>query len=344
MLRSVLVVLFLVGFSSVLPAGDQKPALDETSPDAVLRACLDRLSRNDFEGYIALLDDEEIRFQSGLLIMYGGITQADALKQEEEFNPAAYLLVRSINDLIGRSLGPGMTDELPKVRQQIMGTLMTTTYDPNTNRVVQSSTSSSLLRPACVKASRVLRDPGSFLVKAIECLASPTFMVKDGEKAELPSEEWVNTMTALPRLNWDLYIRGSYAVAIVTISPPDEESDEPTSTSFAPKSDAPPFDAEHAPKVAELPVASPGQPPRIGTTSSATVPEVLPADPHSTARMTSQPAYPLSSGPIITASASAAPVAPAEPTEPRICFELTRRGKQWRITRLLPVEASGVLR
>jgi len=344
MLRLIVVLLLIVGASSSLSAEDQQPALDETSADAVLRACLDRLSRNDFEGYIALLDDEEIRFQSGLLIMYGGMTQVDALLQQEQFDPAAYLLVRSINDLVATSLGPAMTDELPKVRQEITSTLMMTTYDANTNSIVQTSTPSALLRPACVKASRVLRDPSRFLVQALENLASPTFAVNEGQEVEQVNEEWASTMAALSQLKWDLYIRGSYAVAVVSLNPPAEKAKEQTSTTFTPNSDAPLFDADEAPAVAQLPVASTGQPPRIGTVSTGTAPQILSAESHAAARMASQPAYPPSSGPIITASASAAPAAPPESPEPRICFELTRRGKHWRITRLLPVEASGVLR
>ncbi|MCG6154263.1 hypothetical protein [Rubinisphaera margarita] len=339
MLRTLLLFTLLSIPTFSVHAEEQRPALDESSPDAVLRACLDRLSRNDFEGYIALLDDEEIRFQSGLLIVYGGLIQVDAILQGEEFDPSAYLLVRSINDLVGNSLGPGMTDELPKVRQEVMGTLMTTTYDQATNRVVQPSASSSLLRTSCVKASRVLRDPSQFLVRALENLASPTYSMQEGKEAEKTDETWSSTMAALPQLNWDLYIRGSYAVAVVNIHPPAEESEE--QTSLAPSPDAPLFDVEHAPKAAQRPVTSPRQTPRIEAASTEVPPQVLPVEPYATARMAPVPAPSPTSGPIITASDLKAP---DDPPEPRICFELTRRGKHWRITRLLPVEASGVFR
>ena len=208
------------------------------SPLQVLTSCLAAVESHDFEAYVDHLTPEAQRFQAGLALFF--VTSASQAG-DMGADPQTQLLILAMNDLVEEHSIP--TDaQTPaehaaeETRRQVSGQLlMQALAQAGMTSSPAVITSPQLIRQNCIKLAGVLKDCRCFLIAALRELSQPT-QVSGAAEEETIKSIGLNEMAAVYRaVEWTLYTRGNYAMALASV-PRETLPSSPDATASAPGS------------------------------------------------------------------------------------------------------------
>ena len=323
---------------------DDKPAREKTvAPLDVIADCVDAVKQRDFRRYVDHLSPDEQKLQAGvvLLIQSSGMMSV-AIGAGNDTRPSDRLLMYVLNDLRKKHTVPkSEIEDKHTVPGQANAALLGQVVNGAVQQIgaeylqlgVQFPTSG---RHQCIQSAAVLKDPAAFLAEALEEVLRPTEVSGKQPKEPVDTLSMTDVIEDLcepyEKLEFTLYTRGDYAIAIADLPPP---VTAPAPAELRTPRSAGATNGQYAPAPAQF--ASPSTDGRQSAAPAAVLPSPARPVPYG-------PPQPYA-GPSIAAPAALScetgvcrvPARAATNAENRVTIVFRRIGGQWKITELFPI-------
>jgi hypothetical protein len=210
----------------------------EMGPLEIVADCIEAAGQRDFARYVDHLSTQEQQVQAGYALLVASVSASSIESGDDATAPETYLLVRALKDLVQQySPADGQWDSdqqaAQQVRQQMVGRWLSANLTQPTFYASAYGTAPIPFRAGLIQSTGVLKEPRQFLIAVLEELARPTLVSGAVPARKAAPNMCTDVVETYAALNWTLYTRGDYALA-VACGPPPQPIDPAASTGSTP--------------------------------------------------------------------------------------------------------------
>lgn len=206
-------------------AEDHAATRKSMDPLEIMEDCIEAAKERDFGRYVDHLSPRELQVQAGYALVATSIAAPAIDAGVGVQDPETHLLVRALKDLVQRhSPSDDPWDEkrqaAEQARQQLTSQVLSAAF-------VQSGTYGGgnpqpqfNTREGFIKSAGALKDTRQFLIAVLDELSRPTIVSGAEPTQPVNSTKCIDVIEEYTALQWTLYTRGDYALAVAAAPKP----------------------------------------------------------------------------------------------------------------------------